>query len=377
MVPLAAVVRQADHQVETARRVVLRTLPRFKQSLMAASAPVQTISYGASAPVQTVSYGASAPAQTVSYGAAAGYESSVVETSYSAYTPSVVSSQPVTSSQPVVNASYDAGMVYGSSISFDSGISYDSNTIVQSGYESSDLGSSVITANAIESSVPVEASVPAESSAPAAPVEAPATDETIEDSSSSYKSHKPAVEPPVIGDDAALLTVAIPDGSATVTVNGHPTSSSGTVRQFMSKGLKEGFVYTYVVKVNYEQNGSTKTDSKEVKLRPGDTEQVVFEVDDAKETAKVADEPLVTVVKLNVPADATVNLAGNDTNGSGAVRTFRTTSLKAGQQWTNYTVRVTATVGGNQVSRERTVNVDAGSTTELTFDFDSDDVASR
>ena len=41
--------------------------------------------------------------------------------------------------------------------------------------------------------------------------------------------------------------------------------------------LKDGYVYTYVVNVKYELNGTPRQDSKEIKLRPGDTEQIVFE----------------------------------------------------------------------------------------------------
>ncbi len=244
--------------------------------------------------------------------------------------------------------------------------SYDTGVVVDSGIQGEvilDSGSSILNTDVsmpIESSMPVEGSVPVDSG-------------TIIDSSSSYESSKPAM----IDEDAALLTVAVPNG-ATVTVNGHPTSSSGTVRQFMSRGLKEGYVYTYVVKMEYELNGEKKSDSKEVKLRPGDTEQVVFEQEEVKEIEVTkTDAPVTTVVKLYVPSGAKVNLAGNDTNGTGTVRTFRTTSLKAGDAWTDYAVRVTAVINGREVSQQQVVDVAAGSTIELNFDFQSADVAQR
>ncbi len=207
--------------------------------------------------------------------------------------------------------------------------------------------------------------------------------------SSQYESAKPAVEAtPSVDADAALLTVAVPSEAATVTVNGHSTKSSGTLRQFMSRGLKEGYVYTYVVKVDYEMDGKFITDSQEVKLRPGNTEQLVFEAKEAEAEATPAEpvaevtkteEPakLITIVKLHVPADAQVNLAGNDTNGSGAVRTFRTSHLKPGEQWKNYTVRVTAMIDGQPVTEERTIDVIAGTTNEINFEFASDAVAQR
>ncbi len=190
-----------------------------------------------------------------------------------------------------------------------------------------------------------------------------------------YESTKPAIEA-----DAAMLTVAVPT-NAVVTVNGHPTTSDGNVRQFMSRGLKEGFVYTYVVDVTYEVGGTEKKDSKSVKLRPGDEETVEFAIpaepksveDDLVEAA----QDVITVVKLHVPADAEVSLAGNLTNGQGAIRTFRTKQLKPGQQWAGYTVRVTTSIDGQPVTKEHTVDVQAGSTTELTFDFANNVVASR
>ena len=300
-----------------------------------------------------VSY--SAPVHTISHGAeASSYESPIVQASYTPY------SAPV---ETVIDGGYyDSGNIssapmYDSGTSvYDSAPMYDSGTIIDGGYES---GTVIESGTSIMNSSPVE------------------MNETIIDSSSRYESQKPA-----LGNDAGLLTVAVPNEAATVTVNGHSTSSEGTVRQFMSKGLKEGYVYTYVVKIDYEMNGKVLSDSKEVKLRPGDTKQVVFdteqpvsapaepsEVESTKTEQPAAD--LITVVKLIVPADAVVNLAGNDTNGSGTVRTFRTKALKAGEQWKDYTVRVSTQVGGQSVSEEQTVDVAAGSTIELQFDFDA------
>ena len=311
------------------------------------------ISSSTSVPVQTISLGASADS----------YESPVVQSSYQAYSSpaptvidggyydsGVVSSTPI-SSDPVYSAPISSDPVYSAPMN-DSGTVIN-GTVIDGGYETGtviDSGSSILNTAPISSG------------------------ETIIDSSS-YESKKPA-----IGDDAGLLTVAVPNSSATVTVNGHSTSSEGTVRQFMSKGLEKGYVYTYVVKIDYELNGKTFADSKEVKLRPGDTKQVVFDADAEAKTAEPSDlettkseqanAKVITVVKLMVPSDAVVNLAGNDTNGAGPIRTFRTTALKAGEKWENYTVRVSTRIGGQLVSREQTVNVVAGSTTELEFDFE-------
>jgi uncharacterized protein (TIGR03000 family) len=209
--------------------------------------------------------------------------------------------------------------------------------------------------------------------------------ETILDSTP-HASAKPAVQ-----SDSAILTVSVPE-NAKVTVNEHPTTSDGSVRQFMSKGLKEGYVYTYVVKVIYDQDGEEKSDSQKVKLRAGETKDVVFDVadqetddveaadDNRDETARAplpTDENVVTVVRLHVPADAKVTLAGNPTNGNGVIRTFRTKQLKAGQHWKNYTVRVVSDVNGQSISQERTIDVTSGSTNELKFNFHTVDSVAK
>jgi len=200
---------------------------------------------------------------------------------------------------------------------------------------------------------------------------------------SRYTSSRPALD-----DDAALLTVAVPSPEAKVIVNGHETTSTGTLRKFMSRGLKQGHLYTYVVDVSYQHDGQTKSASREVKLRPGDSERVEFTPDPqpqpevtalASTMKRKSAEPksVVTVVRLNVPADARVNLAGNPTEGEGAVRTFRTTQLAAGERWTGYKVVVTAEVNGQSVSQEQTLDVAAGSTNALTFEFDEASLAKR
>lgn len=300
---------------------------------------------GSSGGVASAAYGNSysAPAvHSVSMGSSASYESPVVESSYESYT-------------PMGETIMDGGSGYSTG-----------ETIMDSGYDS---GGSIIdygASNSVESSNGAIASMVGYRT----------------ESSQRHESAKPAIDP-----DSAMLTVKVPF-EATVTVNDHETESDGEVRQFMSRGLKDGYSYTYVVKVVYDVEGETQTDSKSVVLRPGDIEQVEFETpesaaSDSVQARKVptdddeASQDLVTVVQLYVPADAKVSLAGNETNGSGPVRTFRTKQLKVGQQWTDYTVRVTATVDGQSVTKERTVNVKAGSVTELNFDFDDSTIALR
>ncbi len=216
--------------------------------------------------------------------------------------------------------------------------------------------------------------------------------DSVIDDSARHEAQKPTLD-----DDTALLTVAVPVDSARVTVNGRDTTSNGTVRQFMSRGLKPGYVYAYEVVVTYDVDGQEQTDTKTIKLRPGDAERLVFQQDaaataeevtpaaeavdtdsvDAEVNADAAADTTETVVQLHVPANAVVTLAGNETKGFGRVRTFRTTQLAPGQNWTDYTVSVSATVNGRSIRQERTINVAAGSTVELEFDVTAGTLAMR
>ncbi len=293
-----------------------------------------------------------------SHGSSGGYVSHSSHGSSGGYTTSHGSSG---GSSGVV--SYSSSVVH--SVSLGATSSYES-PVVQSKYQSYSSGDSVIQndTTTVSDGVPLEGSTLEGGSL--------GTDTAVAEpklDSAQYESAKPAVE-----NDSAMLTVSVPSKAAKVTVNGHETTSGGTVRQFMSRGLKDGYVYTYVVKVSYEVGGEEKSESKSIKLRPGDSEKLVF---DAPVAAKQIEEDVVTVVRIHVPADATVTLAGNATNGSGATRTFRTKQLKAGQQWADYTIRVSTMVNGQMVSKERTVDVKAGSTTELTFEFDDSEIAQR
>ncbi len=208
----------------------------------------------------------------------------------------------------------------------------------------------------------------------AAPSYAPAYSETIISETPMASSYKPALDTVAIANDTALLTVAV-DEQAIVTVNGLPTKSAGPIRQFMSNGLKDGFVYSYEVKVSYP--GSDAADSKIIKLRAGSAERLVFSKPASEEkTVQKAVAP-ETVVTLHVPEDAKVVLAGNETEGEGEVRTFRTRQLAEGQNWSDYTIRVTATVRGTSVTKVKSIDLKAGDHRDLVFDFDTESVASR
>lgn len=175
-----------------------------------------------------------------------------------------------------------------------------------------------------------------------------------------------------VADDEVLLRVIVP-ADAVVTVNDHPTKSGGTMRRFKSRGLEEGFVYTYEIKATFGDGDEATTETRTIDVRGGDSHRVILgetepDEDPVARVAPPAADP-VTVVSLNVPADATITLAGNPIAGSGPQRVFRTRQLSAGQSWEDYTVEVTAVIDGETVVRSKTIDIAAGSTHDLTFDF--------
>ncbi len=122
---------------------------------------------------------------------------------------------------------------------------------------------------------------------PAAPIMEPSPDLTPEPAAPAPVV--PSLEPtpdlspaPAPGDtrvptraNSGLLTVWVPY-DAKVTVNGLPTKSQGSRRQFVSHGLKPGFSYKYVVRAEVVRNGRVIADAKTVVLTAGDRTALAF-----------------------------------------------------------------------------------------------------
>ena len=167
--------------------------------------------------------------------------------------------------------------------------------------------------------------------------------------------------------DAIYLNVAVPS-TAKVYVNDTPTNSTGVSRQYVSRGLESGKNYKFELRAEVVgADGKLVKETKLVTLTAGQKETVKFT---SLESTRVQ-----TAVTLNVPADAKVILAGNETKASGETRTFRTSQLTAGERWDDYVVEVHH---NGKVKRE-TLRLVAGDDVSLTFNFDDDKslVASR
>jgi uncharacterized protein (TIGR03000 family) len=176
--------------------------------------------------------------------------------------------------------------------------------------------------------------------------------------------------PPDPGDQAgvrssATLTVNVPQ-DAKIFVNGVQTKSLGAERSYVSRGLQRGLNYTYEVRAEVERDGKKIEETKVVSMRAGQNSQLAFDLKSAAMT---------TLLTVHVPEAAKVSLAGNETKSTGAVREFKTTKLAAGETWDSYTVSVSIEREGEMLTQEKTITLKAGDSRELSFDFDSPQVA--
>ncbi len=203
-------------------------------------------------------------------------------------------------------------------------------------------------------------------------------------SSASYGSHgsygTPVYsEPDAVAEPDAVtsttgntsIKVALPE-NAKVYVNDALTTSTGTERSYVSRGLRQGMTYSYKIRVEYEQDGQTVSEDQLVKLSAGETVSLTFgQAEEEAMAESQADEPVQTEVKVQVPEDATVFLSGLPTNQTGKLRIFSTSQLAAGQEWEDYTVRVEVVRDGQTLVREKKLKVEGGGSYELAFNFDS------
>ena len=162
-------------------------------------------------------------------------------------------------------------------------------------------------------------------------------------------------------DDSVKLNVSVPE-SAKVYVNDRLTTSTGEVRQFVSRGLEAGRSYRFEVRAELNDNGKIVTDTQSIVVRAGAQENVRFEM----QAAPKADAKVDTAVVLNVPENAEVTLAGNQTQVKGTTRVFKTSQLKAGDVWDEYVIQVKV---GEQV-KTQSIRLIAGDKLELSFEFD-------
>lgn len=244
---------------------------------------------------------------------------------------------------------------YGSSSSSSGGYSYGSSS-------SSSSGGSAYQADG--NWTPVEDNSPGD--APAPPAEAPAdAPAPPADSGTSIQDRNTTVS----------FSVSVPE-EAQIFVNDNATTSTGTERTYISRGLQAGKSYTFHVRAEVTRNGKTLTETKKIRLVAGQHTALAFQfAPNADE--QLADKPVETKLTLKVPAEAKVYLSGRATTSTGEVREFATTKLVPGKSWADYTVVVTYEKDGQLLTQEKNVTIKAGDSSEVTFDFNSDRVAAK
>jgi uncharacterized protein (TIGR03000 family) len=163
--------------------------------------------------------------------------------------------------------------------------------------------------------------------------------------------------PSSLAGDEIQLMLSVPE-SAKVLVNGKPTTSTGTLRRFVSRDLTPSESYRFDIQATYEVDGKEVTQTRSVVARAGGSEQVVFD------TERV-DDPVETMLTLNVPEGATVVLANNPTKSDGASRVYRTKQLKAGEVWEDYKIEVS--FAGQ--TKQKTIRLIGGDKLEMSFNF--------
>lgn len=171
--------------------------------------------------------------------------------------------------------------------------------------------------------------------------------------------------------DAGYLLVSVPE-DAKVFVNGRATTSTGSERQYVSRGLENGQRYSYEVRAEVIRDGKTVSETQTAQLTAGAQANLTFKLAAPTSTASSAKPPR-TALKVHVPADAKVYLSGKETTSTGATREFTTTGLAEGATWDNYTVRVVS----NGETKEKTISLAGGETQELTFSFDAKVASAR
>lgn len=180
--------------------------------------------------------------------------------------------------------------------------------------------------------------------------------------------------------NAIYLTVTVPQ-DASVQVNGNPTTSTGVQRTYVSRGVVSGNRYKYDIRAEFDQDGTRQVENRVVYARAGEHSEVRFSPETDQEAEPIAEQSPAaeadkTTLRIHVPADAKVFLAGRPTRSSGPVRVFQTDRLADGQSWEGYTIRAEIDRGGTMVSQQKKITLRAGEVRDLTIDFPNNQFAS-
>lgn len=180
-----------------------------------------------------------------------------------------------------------------------------------------------------------------------------------------------------VGDNRLRLNLNVPEG-AEIFINGKATTSTGTVRSYVTPPVEANRWYVFSVRAVIHRDGKAIEKTQEIRVEPNAPSTLAFNFP-APSPAKSLESPETpeTLITVVAPENAKVLLAGVDTQSAGKVRTFKSRNLAAGQKWQGYHVTVQYSENGKLVTKSRKIDLVAGQTHELKFGDDAVQVASR
>lgn len=210
-------------------------------------------------------------------------------------------------------------------------------------------------------------------------------EELLDNSVGVYRNVRPA--PSTVSKNQGVLRVRIPD-QAELLVNGVRMKTQGSVRSFQSEEMQKGVDYVYEVTARIERDGEWIERTEHVQLNAGKMVDLTFEItkpsaiSNSRGTSKIrkvsdTQRPTQTKLRLEVPEDTIIQLAGEETGSSGKVRDFDTDLLKTGETWKNYEIKMFLERGGKVYEKTQVINLVGGRQHRLKFsinDFASDDL---
>ncbi len=177
------------------------------------------------------------------------------------------------------------------------------------------------------------------------------------DSGEEVQTPAPSDSTEFVPKDGVLLLVSVPN-KAKVLVNGSETTSTGSLRRFVSRGLQEGATYDYTVTMVVNDGEKPVEETQVISVTAGELSRISFE-----ESLQ-----LTTSLTVHVPEKSTVWLAGNMTDSTGTTRTFETSALPTGSAWENYEIRVVTKHAGKEHTISKVIDLAAGDDVELSFE---------
>ena len=173
--------------------------------------------------------------------------------------------------------------------------------------------------------------------------------------------------------ETSQLGVHVPE-NATVFVNGRRTDSEGTYREFELHTRKPR--HSYRVRAVASDNGREFDQTKVAILTARRSGEISFDFDstavsNAPREPTDAGQQLTqkSSLTVRVPDSATVYVNGRRTNSTGIHREYELRTRKSRH---SYRVRAVVNKDGLEVSETKLVILDPGSSTKMSFDFDSD-----